>query len=97
MVTTTKPERRGKKVETPTMQQESPCCAICDIVGHPNHICPELDELEALLSSEVDIAAPSSCKKEPATKIQGKALRTNHTCAIYNNYGHYTHHFLETL
>ena len=95
MFTTKKTERRGKKVETPTTQRESPNCAICNVVGHPTHIYPELDELKLLLSSKVDIATPHSCKKEPATKIQGKSLCTNNACTICNNYGHYAHHFLE--
>ena len=77
------------------MQWESPGCAICDVVGHPTHIYLEMDELKSLLSSEADIATPHSRKKEPATKIKGKALRTNHACTICSNYGHYTHHFPE--
>ena len=67
-------------------------CALCDIVGHPTNICLELDELKPLLSSKRNFVATISRKKEPATKHQGKALRTNHACTICNNYGHYTHH-----
>ena len=66
MITTKKTNKRGKKVESPTTQWEIP---ICDVVGHPTHICLELDELKSLLSSEVDIVTPRSHKKELATKI----------------------------
>ena len=71
---------------------ESQPCAVCDIVGHPTHICLELDELKLLLRSEKNIAMKSSRKKVSATKNQGKALCTNHACTICKNYGHYTHH-----
>ena len=80
---------------TPAIQTESSVCAICDVVGHPTHICPELDELKPLLGSEIDILMPCSRKKEPTTKGKGKVLRTNHACVLYNNYGHYTNHFPE--
>ena len=86
---------RGKRVETPAIQWESPSCAICDVVGHPTHIFPELDELKPLLNSKADITTPCSSKKEPATKGKGKAFHANHACTICSNYGHYTHHFPE--
>ena len=96
MVTTArKIEKRGKEMVTPTIQRESPVCAVCDIIGHPTHICLELDELKPLLGSEKDITTPRSYKKEPTTKGKGKALCTNHACALCSNYGHYTHHFPE--
>ena len=91
MITAKKTER-GKMVETPAIQQESPGCAICDVVSHPTHIFPEMDELKPLLGSEAKIATPQSLKKELGTKGKGKALRTNHACIICSNYGHYTHH-----
>ena len=83
---------RGKGMETPATQWESLGCAICDVVDHPTHIFPDLDDLKLLLSSKVDIVTPHSRKKEPTTKGKGKALCTNHACALCGNYGHYTHH-----
>lgn len=80
---------------TPAIQGESPVCAICNVIGHPTHICPELDELKPLLGSETEIMMPRSRKKEPTTKAKGKVLRTNHACTLCNNYGHYTHNFPE--
>ena len=93
VITAMKTEKRGKKMVTPTMQRESLACTICDVIGHPTHICPELDELKPLLGSETDIAMLRSRKKEPTTKGKGKALHTNHACTLCNNFGHYTHHF----
>ena len=60
MFTTKKIKRRGKKMENPTTQRESPVCAICDVIEHPTHIFQKLDELKPLLSSEVDIPTPRS-------------------------------------
>ena len=82
-------------METPAIQRESLVCAICDVIGHPTHIYPELDELKPLLGSETYIVMPRSHKKEPATKGKGKALRTNHAFSICNNYRNYTHHYPE--
>ena len=92
VITAKKTERRGKNMETLAIQKESPVCAICNVIGHPTHIFPELDKLKPLLGSEAGITTPRFHKKEPATKGKGKALRSNHTCTICRNYGHYTHH-----
>ena len=80
---------------TPTIQRESSACAICDVTGHPTHICPELGELKPLLGCEAGTSKRRSHKKELATNNTGKLLCTNHACALYDTYGHYTHHFPE--
>lgn len=87
--------RKGNKVVTPTIQRESSACDICDVMGHPTHICPELDELKPLLGYEDGTSKRHSHKKELATKSTSKPLRTNHACALCDTYGHYTHHFPE--
>ena len=92
VTTTKKITKRGKKVVTPTMQRDSSTCAICDVTGHPTHICLELDELKPLLHCEAGTSTWHSHKKELATKITSKPLHTNHACTIYDTYGHYNHH-----
>ena len=57
-----KTANRGKNMVTLAIQRESPVCAICDVIGHPTHICQELDELKPLLGSEVDISTPHPIK-----------------------------------
>ena len=44
--------KKGKKVVTHTVQRESSACTICDVTGHPTHICLELDDLKPLLGCE---------------------------------------------
>ena len=87
--------KKGKKVVTPTMQRKSSAYVICDVIGHPTHICSELDELKPLLDCEEGTSKWHSHKKELAIKIIGKPLRTNHVCALCDTYGLYTHHCLE--
>ena len=87
--------KRRKKAVIPTMQRESSAYAICDVTGHPTHICPELDELKPLLGCEAGTSTRHSHKKELATKSTGKPLHTNHACTVCDTYGHYTHHFPE--
>ena len=60
MVTAKKIDKKGKKLETPAIQQESPIWAICDVIGPFTHIFLELDELKPFLRSEADIATPRS-------------------------------------
>ena len=94
---TNKVAKKGKKVVTPTMQRESSICAICDFTGHPTHICLELDELKPLLGCEAGTLTRRTHKKEIATKSTVKPLRTNHTRALCETYGNYTHHCPEIL
>ena len=89
-----KTANRGKKMVNPAIQRESPVCSICDVIGHPTHICLELDKLKPLLGSKADISMPRSRKKELATKSTGKPLHTKHACTLCDTYGHYTDHFL---
>ena len=77
------------------MPRELQPCELYDIVGHPTNIYPELNKLKPLLSFERNFVATSFGKKELATNNPGKSLSTNHTCTIHNNYGNYTHNFLE--
>ena len=67
-------------------------CALCDIVGHATHTCPELPHLKALVNEtfpesdlpEVYVTIPDSIPKL-------KTLCTNHPCALCDFHGHYTH------
>ena len=95
MTTTKKITKKGKKVVTPTMQMESSACAICDVIGHPTHICPELDELKPLLGYEAGTSTWRPHKKELSTKSTRKMLRTNHACVLCDTNGNYIHHFPE--
>ena len=70
VIMTNKTEKRGKKLETPTIQRDSPICAICDVIGHPTHIFLELDDLKPLLGSNADIAMPRSRKRNLPPKVK---------------------------
>ena len=60
MIMTKKTAKRGKNMVSPTIQRESLVCAICEVIGHPTHICLEMDELKPLLGSEADVSTPHS-------------------------------------
>lgn len=67
-------------------------CALCDVVGHATHTCPELPHLKTMVNEtfpesdipEVYVTIPDSIPKL-------KNLHTNHPCSLCDFYGNYTH------
>jgi hypothetical protein len=96
--TTTGGRRRKNEPIAPLPPRAQPPCALCEREGHPTNICPTLPKLHNLiqLPKATPLLATPPSTSTATTKSSTtckKGLRTNFTCAICSEYGHYTHHF----
>ena len=68
-------------------------CALCDVVGHATHTCPELPHIQPM----VKVAFPESTVSGPSLPSSSvtknpKTIRTSKPCALCGIHGHYSHH-----
>ena len=67
-------------------------CALCNIVGHATHMCPEFPHLKILVNEAFpDSDIPEVYVTIPDSIPRFKTLRKNHPCALCDFHGHYTH------
>lgn len=74
--------KRDKKIEKKVEALNTPSFRVplCEIVGHPTNMFPELDEIKALLHSpNMPVNSPPP-NREKRTPTHYKALYTNHAC-----------------
>jgi hypothetical protein len=83
--------RRQKKEPTnPLPPHIPPPCALCDKEGHQTNNFPSLPELWNLIPPNPTPTPPITTATSQLSSSKG--LKTKFVCAIYSEYGHYTHH-----
>jgi hypothetical protein len=87
---TTGGRRQKKEPTTPLPPCIPPPCALCDKEGHQTKNCPSLPELRNLIPPNPTPTPPITIATTQPSSSKG--LRTKFACAIYSEYGHYTHH-----
>ena len=90
--------RKGasKDKATPTDTTPPPLAkpyALCDVVGHATHTCPEFPRIQPM----VKVAFPKSTVSDPSLPSSSvtknpKTIRTSKPCALCGVHGHYSHH-----
>ena len=84
---------RGKNVKATAEHQQIPPCTVCEEQGHPTQNCLEIPIIWTHLDA-MDRTKNLPMVELPSGPIaRNKSLRTNHACALYGLYGHYSHHF----
>ena len=86
--------RKKKEPTTPLSPCVQPPCALCEKDGHPTNKCPSLPELRNLIPLNQTPSPPATVASTVATSpnLSRKSLQTKFSCAIFSEYGHYTHH-----
>jgi hypothetical protein len=90
--------QKKKETTTPLPPLFQPPCTLCEREGHPTNRCPSLPKLRNLIQLPREttslVASPSTRSTTTTSSTTGnKAMQTKFACAIYSEYGHYTHHF----
>jgi hypothetical protein len=72
--------------------------ALCERKGHPTHKCPSLPKLCSFIQlpqAHIFLTTPprTSHTTMESSTTRKQHIQTNFACAIYVEYGHYTHHF----
>jgi hypothetical protein len=89
--------RQKKKEPTaPLPLRIPPPCTLCEKEGHQTNNFPSLPELRNLIPINQTTTTPITTASPTATTqpSSSKRLRRKFACAIYSEYGHYTHHCL---
>jgi hypothetical protein len=89
--TTTGGRRTKKEPTAPLPPRIPPPCTLCDKEGHQTSNYPSLLELQNLIPPNPTPTPPiTTAITQPSSS---KGLKTKFACAIFSEYGHYTHHF----
>lgn len=87
-------KKKGNKVEDSNYSsyRVPPHSTLCEVVGYPTNMCPNLDDLKYLMHAQKTPANPPLSTGEKTTPTRNKAFFSNHECTICMEYKHYTHH-----
>jgi hypothetical protein len=91
---TARGRRKKKEPTTPLPPCIPPPCALCEKEGHQTNNCPSLPELRNLIPLNQTPTTPATTASPTTTThpSSSKGLRNKYACAIFLEYGHYTHH-----
>jgi hypothetical protein len=93
---TARGRQKKKEPTAPLPLGIQPPCALCEKYGHQTNNFPSLPKLQNLipLNQTPFMLATVASTAATAPHSSSKGLRTKFTCAIFLEYGHYTHHCL---